>query len=126
MKRILTLLAFAALFAGGCEKSDSNDFYIRASREKLCNDERCELLALLSDKEYDNIRFSWSLSNPSIGHLSDVHGRHAEYVPTSFPAPGEPELVQTIRCKVYGSILEGDFSNLNAHIKITHFAGPRK
>ena len=135
MKRILPLLAVAAFLAGGCEKDDSDDFYIRASREKLCEGETCELVAHLynneEDKEVSGVDFSWSLSNPSIGHFAKTRGRHAEYVPTSFPAPGQPELVQTIRCKLQGNILnlfseEGDFSNSHAQIKITHIAGQRK
>ena len=135
MKRILPLLAVAAFLAGGCEKDDSDDFYIRVSREKLCEGEQSELVAHLAnnedDKEVSDGNFSWSLSNPSIGHLSKVHGRHAEYIPTSFPAPGQPELIQTIRCKLHGDILnlfyeEGEIVNSHAQIQITHFAGPRK
>ena len=135
MKRILPLLAVAAFLACGCEKDDSDDFYIRASREKLCDGETCELVAHLSnnedDKEVSGVDFSWSLSNPSIGHFAKTRGRHAEYVPTSFPAPGQPELVQTIRCKLHGDILnlfyeEGEIFNSHAQIQITHIAGQRK
>ena len=134
MERILPLLVLAAFLAGGCEKDDSDDFQIRASREKLCEGERSELVAHLSnnedDKEVSGVDFSWSLSNPSIGHLSKVRGRHTEYVPTSFPAPGQPELVQTIRCKLRGDILnlfseEGDLFNSHAQMQITHIAGQR-
>ena len=135
MERILPLLVLAAFLAGGCEKDDSDDFYIRASREKLCDGETCELVAHLSnnedDKEVSGVDFSWSLSNPSIGHFAKTRGRHAEYVPTSFPAPGQPELVQTIRCKLHGDILnlfyeEGEIFNSHAQIQITHIAGQRK
>ena len=133
MKRILPLLAVAAFLACGCEKDDSDDFYIRASREKVYEGERSELVALYdkNDKDVSGVDFSWSLSNPTIGHLAKTRGRSVEYIPTSFPAPGQPELVQTISCKLEGNILnllsdDGNVVNSHAQIQITHIAGQRK
>ena len=125
MKRIILLLA-AVLLAGGCE-DDDNSFFLRASRETVCEGEQCELVAHYSEDDgLSREDFTWSLSDPSIGHLSHVHGRHADYVPTKFPAPGEPEPVQTVKCKLLGDPFEGDFFNLHAHVRIRHLAGRRR
>lgn len=112
MRRIPFLLLVAAAFlSGGCEHDgdDSFDLTVYASNDRLHEGECCELVAHLRDDDDDSRWFgnhvTWSLSDPSIGHLSETTGRRVFYYPDRIPVSPEKELVQTVYCK-YDAPLE--------------------
>ena len=114
MRRIplLPLLVAAALLSGGSEHNgdDSLDLSVYASNDRLHEGERCELIAHLRDEDADDNPWfgdhvTWSLSDPSIGHLSETTGRRVVYYPDRIPVAPEKELVQTVYCK-YDAPLE--------------------
>lgn len=114
MRRIpfLLLVVVAAAFLPGCEHDgdDSLDLTVYASNDRLHEGERCVLVAHLRDDDADdNIWFgdyvTWSLSDPTIGHLSGRTGRRVVYYPDRIPVAPEKELVQTVYCK-YDAPLE--------------------
>ena len=112
MRRIPFLLLVAAAFlSGGCEHDgdDSFDLTVYASNDRLHEGECCELVAHLRDDDDDSHWFgnhvTWSLSDPSIGHLSETTGRRVVYYPDRIPVAPEKELVQTVYCK-YDAPLE--------------------
>ena len=101
MKRLLPLLLFvAAAVLTGCEHDgdDSFDLSVHASDDRLHKGERCELFARLLDPEDNSSPFfgdhvTWSLADPSIGHLSRTTGRRTVYHPDRFPSDPECEFV---------------------------------
>ena len=110
MRRIPFLLLVAAAFLSGCEHDgdDSFDLTVHASNDRLHEGERCELVAHLRDDDdsrWFGNHVTWSLSDPSIGHLSETTGRRVFYYPDRIPVSPEKELVQTVYCK-YDAPLE--------------------
>ena len=111
----LLLIAAAALVVGsGCEHddTDSYDLSIRLSTHTLRRGERCEARAHLTGNdsfEDSDASFSWSLSDPSLGTLSNNRGRSVEYIPTRFPGPGGKAFEQTIYCKADGHLVNAIF-----------------
>ncbi len=103
----LLLLAAAAVLTGGCEHDgdDSFDLTVYASNDRLHEGERCVLVAHLRDDDDDDPWFgdyvTWTLSDPSIGHLSETTGRRVVYYPDRIPVAPEKELVQTVYCKYH-------------------------
>jgi hypothetical protein len=127
MRRIPFLLLVAAAFlSGGCEHDgdDSFDLTVYASNDRLHEGECCELVAHLRDDDDDSRWFgnhvTWSLSDPSIGHLSETTGRRVFYYADRAPDATEKDFVQTVYCKY-----EGPVFNHHTRQKIHHLAARR-
>ncbi len=104
MRRILPLvLLVAAAFLSGCEHDgdDSFNLTVYASNDRLHEGECCVLVAHLRDDDsrWFGNHVTWSLSDPSIGHLSETTGRRVVYHPDRIPVAPEEDLVQTVYCK---------------------------
>ena len=125
MRRIpfLLLVVVAAAFLSGCEHDgdDSFSLSIYASDDRLHEGERCRLDACLLGDEDDDPWFgdhvTWTLSDPSIGHLSRRTGDRVFYYADRTPDATEKDFVQTVYCKY-----EGPVFNHHTRQKIHHIA----
>ena len=102
----------AAWLAAGCESADSHGVEISASRRDFTAKGQTAVLTASGWNGY-----KWTISDKSIGRLSDTTGRSVTYTALVMPAAGESYKNQTITCQTTDS---GDGGGAFGTITLRH------